>query len=376
MCFGSGIALHASTRADVVPAFVTTSTVRTSLSQRRYVVQSTRTQSSVNDGDDAKSVMVLKQWSNGERGLKAVQLGETEFHCDAAYHDGVAYVLLAESGWEGNNNSTNNHSNCNGDGLTCRVATQKGSWRLVQDSASADELSQNVFSTFINHGDLANNSSNHCYAYRIIPGIDRNGNDLKHSTTTTSSTDTAPSMTLQQRLEIESSTTECRVLSNTTQLQAISLFSKQTTMGIFHQGGSTLCGSHLTTSITTDVPCALTIRTINPTVHCMAVADPSQTLFHVVVTLSGFFQVERESNTGSVKMQKDMDQQGEQKCSSSSSSSSSSVGGGACSSDIVQVIHFEIENDQIMTSVSISLPTGILAGKSTTLLLVGETKGG
>jgi len=308
---GTGIVLDAGTRtADVVPPLVKTSAVTTSISQRRHVLLSERSPSrseqraTVTGGleKDKSSVVVLKKWQNGKYGTKGVHLGDTEYHCEAACHDGIAYVLLNDavestkskeisgggSGGSGGSGSGGgggigggNGGGNNGDGLTVQVATQTGSWRLVQDSASANTLSQDIFSVWINHGNdvgagTGGGGGSTRFAYRIIPGMvqdEQHGSPLP------------PTTTLQDFL-LESSKAIV-VLSNTIELQAIRTLTS--TLAIFHLANTILDTTHFNAKMTTDIPCACTIRGGNP--YVLAVADPSQNYSTISITLDGLFEV-------------------------------------------------------------------------------------
>lgn len=361
VCLGTGIELDAQTRTNaVVPSSSKITKVRTSLCQRRLVPSSERNLSprtSSNKRDQSGgSVMVLKTFtSSGKRGMKTLLLGGKEYHCEASYHDGVAYVLLNDQSFSSPEQSLSPFDgSCNGDGLTVEVKEQFGSWRLVQDVASECKLSQNVFSTWINHGNIDSSDSCYRYAYRIIPGIvqDENGNWVvsgsdscsngeKTRTNTTNTTTTAPTTTttstgttLKDFLESASTNGKCIVLSNTAKLQAIKV--QNSTLAIFYSSDVTLHGCHFNNSwIKTNCPCALTIRSIdnNSNNIIMSVADPAQNKSSICITFDGLF-------TGVVSDKKLVDIKN------------------------TVVVDEALKNEKNTTQFLILLPQGIHAGKS------------
>ena len=312
ICLGVGIEINPSTRKDVKPGSWRTAKVKTTLCQRRLVRRKVKGGSEVGVGDqeekkeDSKSkgsssssksssstleaspptVTILKTFTSGKSGLKDLQLvgGDhvKEWHCRAAHHDGVAYLLLdtPESG-----SSEGSGGGLNGNGLTVRLAKQSGAWNRVHDSAPGTEVSCDMWTCWIDHGAASSASTSASaaatptslsYAYRIVPSPDS-------LTTCTSS-----SKRMMEWLERESKDIDrCLVLANTVEVQAVRL--PHATLAVFHCSG-VLAGGHA--HLCVNAPCALTLREEQSDVLVLSVSDPSQrTAARLQVIISGEFEV-------------------------------------------------------------------------------------
>ena len=148
-----------------------------------------------------------------------------------------------------------------------------------------------------------------------------------------------PTTTLQDFL-LESSKAIV-VLSNTIELQAIRTLTS--TLAIFHLANTILDTTHFNAKMTTDIPCACTIRGGNP--YVLAVADPSQNYSTISITLDGLFEVV-------------VDGIGQKK----------RMPGVQC-----QHIKATGSRDNV-TILTIALPEGIQAGKSVVVSLVEQQK--
>ena len=169
--------------------------------------------------------------------------GETaeDVTADAIHHDGIAYVML-ESGRIG---------------ISARE--QEGSWQEIEAKASDEPTPQDIFTAWIDHGPQPNDGS---YAYWIVPGKE---------------SDALESLAKNEAL---------RVLSNTSELQAVYDRDHAVTQAIFHAPGQVTLQDGVSLSV--DRPCALVWRVTGDSVLLTA-SDPAQSQAHLIVTLSGRF---------------------------------------------------------------------------------------
>lgn len=157
----------------------------------------------------------------------------------AIHHDGVAYVFLNDSA------------------VVVRAGEQTGSWREIEAKASDEPVSENVFTCWIDHGSKPDDAS---YAYRIVPGSDR---------------DDLTAVAAEESIHI---------LSNTPDIQAVHFASEQVTQAIFHKPGALILADGKT--LTTDTPCAVILRTLEE-VTLLTVSDPTQEQPQLILHLTG-----------------------------------------------------------------------------------------
>ena len=198
--------------------------------------QPERVLTSLNQCRLAPGIIVTREGKSSE--LTSPEIDETNLQ--AILHDGVAYIGLE------------------GTSLILRTGTQSGSWSLVEERSSDDPLTEEVFTSYIDHGTKPADAA---YAYQIVPG-------------TSSNADLAG-------LSKEASV---RVLANTYELQAVHTASESLTQAIFHapavldlpEGGR----------IRTDASGAIQYRAVGDK-HLLTVADPTQKLRQLTITLDG-----------------------------------------------------------------------------------------
>ena len=157
----------------------------------------------------------------------------------AVWHDGTAYVILEDGS------------------VAVKAESRSGAWNLVQEGASTDVLTEDVFTCTIDHGSSPSAAS---YAYRIVP-------------------DTFPG-DLAGIAEEEA----VRLLANTPDLQAVHVVAENLVQAVFHVAGSMDLpdGSQLQI----DTPCALQVRITQDSL-AIAVADPSQASTQIGITIQG-----------------------------------------------------------------------------------------
>ena len=157
----------------------------------------------------------------------------------AIHHDGVAYVVLDDAS------------------VVIRAKRQTGSWQEVEAKASADQVSKDIFTCWLDHGARPAGAT---YAYRIIPGVER---------------DDLPALACDETV---------RVLSNTTELQAVHSGKKGVTQATFHASGELPLPGGGTLRV--DTPCAAILRVAGDAT-LLTVADPTQECAQLIVTLDG-----------------------------------------------------------------------------------------
>lgn len=155
-----------------------------------------------------------------------------------AWHDGVGYVFPEP--------------------LPLRLGIQKqeGKWTDIS-AASRNQatMTEDIFSIWIQHGEKPKES---CYAYLILPGA---------SAETVAARSRKPDVV---------------ILKNTPALQAVRHTKLNLTQAVFHVPGTLDCGGGKTISV--DKPCILLLDGNN---HKLTLADPTQRLADVTVTLDG-----------------------------------------------------------------------------------------
>jgi chondroitin AC lyase len=158
----------------------------------------------------------------------------------AIHHDGIAYVLLDD------------HT------LSITAQQQRGSWQDVEAKAPDEQIPQDIFTCFVDHGSKPNDES---YAYRVVPGIDSN------------------------RLTFAANDTTVSVLSNSPKLQAVHVSTHDVTQAVFHaQGELALPDGRI---LSADKPCTLILRQTGEGQFLLAVSDPAQSQRQIVLGLTG-----------------------------------------------------------------------------------------
>jgi len=178
------------------------------------------------------------------RGGKARVLGETSVSgndIQAVWHDDVAYVIS-----EGGTVSVN-------------AGTQSGSWHRVEEKASDDLLSEDVFTCTIDHGSQLSDAS---YAYRIVPGVSLDG--------------------LGKLVE----NAEVRILANTSALQAVQVVPDVLVQAVFNEPGRVDLPQG--GKLQVDIPCALQAR-MKDNKLMLSIADPTQKASQITVLVDGHY---------------------------------------------------------------------------------------
>lgn len=170
--------------------------------------------------------------------VQAVDGGGTS-GIEAIWHDSVGYVAL------------------DGNTMAVEAGPRTGSWSRVEERASTDVLSEDVFTCTINHGARPSDAT---YAYRIVPGVPADG--------------------LSGIVE----DVNVRILSNTPALQAVQVVSDSLVQAVFHEAGT--LGFPDGKRLTVDAPCAVLARPGGDTLT-LALADPAQTAEQLTVTIPG-----------------------------------------------------------------------------------------
>lgn len=137
---------------------------------------------------------------------------------------------------------------------------QEGSWRRINTNLSANTVSQRVFTMHIDHGVQPGNAS---YAYSIWPGVET----LKE---------------IQPDL--------FTVVSNTTKIQAVYNPVKDMGQVVFYEPGTVSFGN---SKLTSDKPCVLMVRNVTTASPELFVADPTQQLESMVITLQAEKRVDQ-----------------------------------------------------------------------------------
>jgi chondroitin AC lyase len=134
------------------------------------------------------------------------------------------------------------------------AGAQTGNWAAINASRSREEMSGNVFKLWINNGVKPTDAS---YAYMVLPGIDVKGMNTFN----------------QQNIKI---------VENSTFIQAVKNEELQMIQVIFYKAGTI---SDNGVSISADIPCVVLLKNISSKNITMFVADPSQKMSEVNITL-------------------------------------------------------------------------------------------
>lgn len=134
------------------------------------------------------------------------------------------------------------------------AATQKGSWKSINKGYSDEELSGKVFKLFIDHGVKPVNAS---YAYCVLPNV--------------------PLQKMNTKI-----TANIQVLANNSQVQAVSNNALQMLQVCFYHPQSI---SYQKLKITVDQPCLVLVKATNTKTPDIWIADPSQKLTELTVTV-------------------------------------------------------------------------------------------
>ncbi len=134
------------------------------------------------------------------------------------------------------------------------AGTQSGNWALINASRSKEEITGNVFKLWINHGVKPADAS---YAYMVVPGINVEG------------------MNLYNKQNI-------KVVENSNSIQAVKNEKLQMMQIVFHKAGTINDNGVL---ISADKPCVLLLKNIDSKNVSIYVADPSQKISVVTITV-------------------------------------------------------------------------------------------
>lgn len=178
------------------------------------------------------------------RGGKASVLGEASVSgndIQAVWHDDVAYVIS------------------DGGTVSVDTGTRSGSWSRVEEKASDDLLSEDVFTCSIDHGSKLSDAS---YAYRIVPGVsaDELGKLVEN--------------------------TEVRILANTSALQAVQVVPDALIQAVFNKPGRVDLPQG--GKLQVDMPCAVQARMKDNNLM-LSIADPTQKASQITVLVDGHY---------------------------------------------------------------------------------------
>ncbi|MEO6135405.1 MAG: polysaccharide lyase family 8 super-sandwich domain-containing protein, partial [Ginsengibacter sp.] len=134
------------------------------------------------------------------------------------------------------------------------AGAQSGNWASINASRSKEKITGNVFKLWINHGVKPTDGS---YAYMVVPGINVEG------------------MNLYNKQNI-------KVVENSNSIQAVKNENLQMMQIVFHKAGTINDNGVL---ISADKPCVLLLKNIDSKNISMYVADPSQKLEEVNITI-------------------------------------------------------------------------------------------
>jgi len=148
--------------------------------------------------------------------------------------------------------------------LEIRTQIQKGSWQKVNANRSENEVKGRVFKMWFNHGVDPVNAN---YAYIVMPGLGKD--ELKNHPQN-----------------------EIKILANNSNIQAVKNEDLKMIQIVFHQAG-TLTDQNI--SITVDQPCIVLLKNINTKKIIIHLADPTQKLENVNLTLHSSL-IEKDQN--------------------------------------------------------------------------------
>ena len=152
------------------------------------------------------------------------------------WQDSIGYVFLQPSN------------------VNVSAGAQSGNWAAINASRSNQQITGNVFKLWINHGVKPSEAS---YAYMVVPGIDLKEMDLYNK----------PNI---------------KVVENSNSIQAVKNEQLQMMQIVFHAAG-TINDNGL--KIFADKPCVVLLKNIDSKNISMYVADPSQKLSDVTISL-------------------------------------------------------------------------------------------
>ncbi|MCY2974223.1 MAG: polysaccharide lyase beta-sandwich domain-containing protein, partial [Planctomycetota bacterium] len=153
-------------------------------------------------------------------------------------HNGVGYAFLGNNG-----------------NVTAQLQSQTGTWESI--GTATGTVTQNVFSTWVDHG---SNPQNGSYAYAVLPG--------KNTASLDSYLASSP----------------LSVLSNTSSIQAVRNNVSSVTQIAFYQAGSITIASGLTIAV--DKPGMVQIRELSGKNIELTASDPTQSSTQLKVTIS------------------------------------------------------------------------------------------
>ncbi|HSC38842.1 MAG TPA: polysaccharide lyase family 8 super-sandwich domain-containing protein, partial [Chitinophagaceae bacterium] len=145
-----------------------------------------------------------------------------------------------------------------GGNITVSNKTQTGNWYSINSTQANASVSMDVFNMSISHGVQPTNAG---YAYIIVPGI-----------TSTAGMDAYD-------------TTAIKIISNTSAVQAVKHSGLKMLQIIFHTAG-TLVDSSAHLKITVSNPCALLIKNTDSSRIAVSIADPTQLLTGITLTVN------------------------------------------------------------------------------------------
>ncbi len=139
-----------------------------------------------------------------------------------------------------------------GENVNYTNAIQKGTWKRINNSQSADLVSGKVFKLWIDHGKHPQNAG---YAYAVLPGISA------------------------KQFESSSPFSQLQIAVNDNQQQAVFDLKTGMLQAVFYQAGTIKAGN---LSVTTNSPCVLMLEKNGE----LFIADPSQQLISVEVIIN------------------------------------------------------------------------------------------
>ncbi|MBT5831009.1 MAG: hypothetical protein HOH77_12550, partial [Candidatus Latescibacteria bacterium] len=159
------------------------------------------------------------------------------------YHDGVGYYFLGEQNF------------------VVQAETQTGSWKdLEANSTRPETITKDVFKMWVDHGAQPVDGA---YAYAVMPGIDRDA------------------------FATQADDLPFKVLAQTSAVQAVEFADRNLAQVVFFEAGNLKVLDTMDVSV--NAPCLVMVQTDGQCVS-LSVADPTQKLDQIQITIGGVFE--------------------------------------------------------------------------------------
>ena len=168
-------------------------------------------------------------------------------------HDGIGYLFPEKSN------------------MTVNIGSQTGSWQSINSAASAEPVSEDVFSLWIHHGVKPANGA---YSYIVVSGADTN------------------------KMTAYAANLPVKILSNTTELQAVRNERMGLSQAIFYQPGQVTLRPGLRLQV--DQPCMVEVEEASGTAKVVLASPEGNAPVHVTLGNQGLdFDLPTDLLTGS-----------------------------------------------------------------------------